>query len=188
MRKVLIAASVLLLLPACGTDISTGGRVLGPADVQGVYRLCTLRFTPVQTALPAVDLLARVIDPAPAAPAQGASLTLSGAAPEFELVYTHRGDGALRQVRGDVEFGSSSVFLYLTSQSPTIIQQEALLPPNHLDLVFNASTRTLTAGDEVSGYYVRTSDYTRAAGISSEGLQDRILGHVTASFSAGTCG
>ncbi|MFL5385970.1 MAG: hypothetical protein ACJ8GN_25925 [Longimicrobiaceae bacterium] len=187
MRNVLIAASVLLL-PACGVDISTDGRVLRPDDVQGVYRLCTLRFTPVQTILPAVDLFARVIDPAPAAPAQGASLTLSGAAPEFELVYTHRGDGALRQVRGDVEFGSGSVFLYLTSQSPTIIQQEALLPPNHLDLEFHAASRTLTAGDEVSGYYVRTSDYVRAAGIGSEGLQDRILGHVTASFAAGTCG
>jgi len=187
MRNALIAASVLALA-ACGTDFSTDGRLLTPADVQGVYRFCTLRFTPVQTALPAVDLLARVIDPAPAAPAQGASLTLSGAAPEFELVYTRRGDGALRQVRGDVEFGTGSVFLYLTSQSPTIVQQEALLPPNHLDLVFDAATRTLTAGDEVSGYYVRTSDYTRAAGISSEGLQDRILGHVTASFAAGACG
>ena len=186
MRNAIVAS--VLLLAACGTDFPTDGRLLTPADVQGVYRLCTLRFTPVQTALPAVDLLARVIDPAPAAPAQGASLTLSGAAPEFELVYTYRGDGALRQARGDMEFGTGSVFLYLTSQSPTIIQQEALLPPNHLDLEFHASSRTLTAVDEVSGYYVRTSDYTRAAGISSEGLQDRILGHVTASFSAGTCG
>jgi hypothetical protein len=186
MRNVLITASVLALA-ACGTEFPTGGGLLTPADVQGVYRLCTLRFTPVQTALPAVDLLARVIDPAPAAPAQEPSLTLSGAAPEFEMVYTHH-DGALRQVRGDMEFGTGSVFLYLTSQTPTIIQQEALLPPNHLDLVFHGSPRTLTAGDEVSGYYVRTSDYTRAAGISSEGLQDRIWGHVTASFSAGACG
>ncbi|MFL5538369.1 MAG: hypothetical protein ACJ8J0_05225 [Longimicrobiaceae bacterium] len=176
------------VLAGCGGDPGTGAPPLTPGDVQGVYFICTLRFTPVQTALPPVDLLARVIDPAPAPPAQGASLTLSGAAPEFELVYTHRGDGALRQARGDVEFGTGSVFLYLTSQSPTIIQQEALLPPNHLDLVFHATPRTLTAGDEVSSYYVRTSDYTHAAGISSEGLQDRILGHVSASFSAGTCG
>ena len=186
MRNV-AAMACAAVLAGCGTDYGTGEARLAPADVQGVYFVCTLRFTPVQTALPAVDLLARVIDPAPAPPAQGASLTLSGAAPEFELVYSHRGDGALRQVRGDVEFGAGSVFLYLTSQSPTIIQQEALLPPNHLDLVFNASSRTLTAGDEVSGYYVRRSDYTSAAGISDEGLQDRILGHVTASFSADAC-
>ena len=183
-----VAMACVAVLAGCGTDYGTGGTALKPADVQGVYFVCTLRFTPVQTALPAVDLLARVIDPAPAPPAQGASLTLSGAAPEFELVYSHRGDAALRQVRGDVEFGGSSVFLYLTSRSPTIVQQEALLPPNHLDLVFHASPRRLTAGDEVSSYYVRRSDYTSAAGISDEGLQDRILGHVTATFSAEACG
>jgi hypothetical protein len=176
------------VLAGCTGDPGTGTPPLTPADVQGVYFICTLRFTPVQTALPSVDLLARVIDPAPAPPAQGASLTLSGAAPEFELVYSHRGDAALRQVRGDVELGTGSVFLFLTSQSPTIVQQEALLPPNHLDLVFHASPRRLTAGDEVSSYYVRRSDYTSAAGISGEGLQDHILGHVTASFSATACG
>ena len=186
MRKVALVCAAVLA--GCGSDPGTGAHTLTPAEVQGVYRVCTLRFTPVQTALPAVDLLARVIDPAPAPPAQGASLTLSGAAPEFELVYTHRGDNALRQVRGDMEFGTGSVFLYLTSQSPTIVQQEALLPPDHLDLVFHASPRRLTAGDEVSAYYVRTSDYTRAAGISGEGLQDRILGHVTAAFQVEGCG
>jgi hypothetical protein len=187
MRK-LAAIACAALLAGCDGDPGTGTPPLTPADVQGVYRICTLRFTPVQTVLPAVDLLARVIDPAPAPPGQGASLTLSGAAPEFELVYSRRGGGALRQVRGDVEFGTGSVFLYLTSQSPTIVQQEALLPPNHLDLVFHASPKRLTAGDEVSAYYVRRSDYTAAAGISGEGLQDNILGHVTASFSTEACG
>ena len=182
------AMAVAAVLLGCSGDLGPGARTLTPADVQGVYRICTLRFTPVQTFLPPVDLLASVIDPAPAPPAQGASLTLSGAAPEFELVYTHRGDGALRQVRGDVEFGTGSVFLYLTSQSPTIIQQEALLPPGHLDLVFHASPRRLTAGDEVSAYEVRRLDYTRAAGISEEGLADHILGHVTAVFSTEACG
>jgi 5-enolpyruvylshikimate-3-phosphate synthase len=93
-----------------------------------------------------------------------------------------------RSLQGDVEFGDASVFLYLTSQSPTIIQQEALLPPYHLDLVYNGRTLELTAGDEVSAYYVRRSDYTSAAGISEEGLADRILGHVTATFSADACG
>jgi len=182
------AVACAVVLAGCDVDPGTGARTLTPAEVQGVYRICTLRFTPVQTALPPVDLLARVIDPAPAPPAQGASLTLSGAAPEFELVYTRRGTTTLRQVRGDMEFGTGSVFLYLTSQSPTIIQQEALLPPNHLDLVFQASPRRLTAGSEVSSYYVRRSDYTSAAGISEEGLADHILGHVNASFSADACG
>jgi hypothetical protein len=184
-----IAVTAAGLLAACGSEIFTPGRTLTPADVQGVYRFCTLRFTPVQTALPPADLLASVIDTAAAAPAQGASLTLSPVSAQVEMVYTHRGDGALRQVRGDVEYGDSSVFLFLTSQTPTIIQQEALLPPDHFDLRFRrGSPRRLTAGDEVSSYFVRRSDYTRAAGISEEGLQDRILGHVTASFSSGSCG
>ena len=183
MRTAMVACAVALA--ACSGDTSFA-TLLRPGDVQGVYRICSLRFTPVQTALPPVDLLATVIDASPAPPAQGASLTLSGVAAEFELVYTHR-NGVLRQVRGDVEYGTGSVFLYLTSQSPTIIQQEALLPQGHLDLVFSAAPRRLSAGTEVSSYTVRRLDYTRAAGISEEGLQDRIQGHVTASFSADGC-
>jgi len=183
MRTAMVACAVALA--ACSGDTSFA-TLLRPADVQGVYRICSLRFTPVQSALPSVDLLARVIDANPAPPAQGASLTLSGVAAEFEMVYTHR-NGQLRQVRGDVEYGTGSVFLYLTSQSPTIVQEEALLPPGHLDLVFSGAPRRLTAGTEVGSYYVRRSDYTRAAGISEEGLQDRIQGHVTASFSAEAC-
>lgn len=183
MRAAMVACAVALA--ACSGDTSFATR-LRPGDVQGVYRICSLRFTPVQSALPSVDLLANVIDANPTPPAQGASLTLSGVAAEFELVYTHR-NGTLRQVRGDVEYGTGSVFLYLTSQSPTVIQQEALLPPGHLDLVFSAAPRRLSAGNEVSSYYVRRSDYTDAAGISGEGLQNQIQGHVTASFSAEGC-
>ncbi|HKP75766.1 MAG TPA: hypothetical protein VJT67_09515 [Longimicrobiaceae bacterium] len=182
------AVALGVVLAGCSGDFGTNEKLLTPADVQGVYRICSLRFTPVQTALPAVDLLARVIDANPAPPAQGASITLSGSAPEFEIVYTHRGDAVLRQARGDMEFGAGSVFLYVTSQTPTIIQQEALLPPSHLDLVFHASPRSLSAGDEVSAYFVRRSDYTHAAGMSEEGLADRIQGHVSALFSAGACG
>ncbi|HET7464211.1 MAG TPA: hypothetical protein VFJ82_23340 [Longimicrobium sp.] len=180
------AVPVLVALAACA-DGGTPPRRLTPAAVAGVYGLCSLTFTPVQTALPAANLVGSVIDPAPAPGRPPPSLTLSGVAAQFELLYTHAGDGALRQVRGDVEYGDGSVFLYLTSQSPTIVQQEALLPPGHLDLVFHASPRRLTAGSEVSAYTVRRSDYTRAAGISEEGLQDRITGHVAAVFSADPC-
>jgi hypothetical protein len=187
MRVISSGCLLLALLAGCSSVGNPDSERLTPDQVQGVYRLCALRFTPVQTALPAVDVFARVVDPAPAPPGQSASLTLSGVAPEFDLVYTRRDLGTLRQVRGDVEFGGGSVFLYLTSRSPTIIQQEALLPPNHLDLVFHSASRELTAGSEVSAYQVRRSDYTHAAGISEEGLQDRILGHVQARFSQGTC-
>lgn len=178
---------VLLVLAACSGGGGTLPRRLTPAEVAGVYRVCTLRFTPVQTALPPADLLAGVLDPAPGPGKPAPSLTLSGVAPQFELVYTHAGDGALRQVRGDAEYGDGSVFLYLTSQSPTIIQQEALLPPAHLDMVYHPAPRRLTAGGEVGAYTVRRQDYTRAAGIGEEGLQDRITGHLAAVFAEGAC-
>jgi hypothetical protein len=181
------ARVAVLALAACTSGGGTLPARLTPAEVAGVYRVCALRFTPVQAALPPADLLGSVLAPAPAAGRPAPTLTLSGVAPQFELLYTHAGDGATRQVRGDVEFGAGSVFLYLVSQSPTIVQQEALLPPSHLDLVYHPAPRRLTAGDEVGAYSVRRSDYTRAAGIGEEGLQDRITGHVTAVFAEGAC-
>jgi len=137
--------------------------------------------------LPVANVLTSVIDATPAPPALPAAVTLSGTDSTFDMTYTRRGTGALRVVHGDVEYGPHSVFLYLTSQTPTIIQQEALLPPAHLDLVFDKATGRLTAGEEVSSYFVRLSDYASAAGISEEGLQDRIQGHLTAVFSSGSC-
>lgn len=190
MRPRLVRTLVLpvtVLAAACDGGGGTEPDRLTPAEVAGVYHICRLRFTPNQSALPVADVLASVIDTTPPAGKPTPTLTLSGVAPEFELVYTRRSDAFLQQVRGDVEFGDGSVFLYITSQVPTNIPQEALLPSSHLDLVFNAGTRRLTAGSEVSTYWVRRSDYTRAAGISGEGLQDRIYGHISAEFSAGAC-
>jgi hypothetical protein len=178
---------VVAALAACDGQGGTNADRLTPAEVAGVYQLCALRFTPTQPALPAADLLQRVIDPAPPVGKLPPTLTLSPIAPRFELAYTRRGDGFTQIVRGDVEFGDGSVFLYLLSDAPAAAQQEALLPPSHLDLVFTAEPRRLTAGTEVGAYWVRRSDYTHAAGISEEGLQDRIWGHVTATFAGGTC-
>ena len=62
-----------------------------------------------------------------------------------------------------------------------------LLPPAHLDLVFHPASRRLTAGSEVSAYAVRRQDYARAAGITAEGLQERIYGHITAEFAQDAC-
>ena len=160
---------------------------LTPAEVGGVYQVCELRFTPSQGGLPTADVLAAVIDAAPAA-GPPPSLTLSGTAPEFELVYVRRRDGAVQRLGGEMEYGEGSVFLYARSQLPSAVPFEALLPPAHLDLVFHAATGRLTAGAEVSAYTVRRADYAAAAGIGPEGLPDRIWGHVTAAFAQGSCG
>lgn len=176
------------LAAACRSDGPASPTVLAPADVQGTYRVCALRFTPSHPALPAADVLAAVMVDDAAAPLPPPSITLSGVEPAFELVYTRRRDGAPQRLRGNVEFGAGSVFLYLHSQAPTTVPFEALLPPAHLDLVFHPASGQLTAGDEVSAYSVRRRDYAAAAGIVEEGLQDRITGHVTAALSRDGCG
>ncbi|HEU4882020.1 MAG TPA: hypothetical protein VFT45_07245 [Longimicrobium sp.] len=174
------------LAAACQPGVAAPD-VLAPGDVQGTYLVCALRFTPSQHALPAADVLAAVMVAAPAAPMPPPSITLSGTGPEFELVYTRRQDGALQRLRGDVEFGSGSVFLYLHSQAPTLVPFETLLPPYHLDLVYHPASGQLTAGDEVSAYSVRRRDYAAAAGMVEDGLQDRIVGHITAALSRDGC-
>lgn len=190
MRTLLPFPRILLTctVAACTSEGFAPPDVLAPGDVQGVYLVCQLRFTPSQRALPAADVLASVMETLPPAPLPPPSLALSGATPEFELVYTRRGDRAVRRLRGDVEFGPRSVFLYPNSQTPTLVPFETLIPQGHLDLVFDAPAGRLTAGDEVSGYYVRRHDYAAAAGIPEEGLQDRIFGHVTATLARGGCG
>jgi hypothetical protein len=175
------------LVAGCGSYGITTDTLLTPADVQGSYRLCALRFTPTASGLPQVDLLATVIDASPAAPKPAPTLVLSATTAEFDLSYTRRGDGVVQHATGDVEFGGRSVFLFLNSRIPTSIQTEALLPQGHLDLVYTAATHHLSAGDEVGAYWVRRSDYTHASGVSEEGLQDRIYGHVGATFSAAGC-
>lgn len=182
-----LALAACTLAAACGSDGVTPPDLLTPADVEGTYLLCELRFTPSQRALPAADVLAAVMIADPPAPLPPPSITLSGAAPEFELVYTRRRDGAPQRLRGDVEFGTGSVFLYLHSQAPSVVPFETLLPQAHLDLVFHAASGRMTAGGEVSAYYVNRRDYAAAAGIPEEGLQERIVGHITAA-AARDCG
>ena len=176
------------LAAACTADGFAPPDVLAPAEVQGIYAICELRFTPSYPALPVADVLAAVMEASPAAPLPPPVITLSGTGPEFELVYTRRRDGTVQHLRGDMEFGPRSVFLYPASRAPTLIPFETLLPPVHLDLVFHPAAGRLTAGNEVSGYYVRRGDYARAAGIPVEGLQDRIFGHVTAVLARDGCG
>lgn len=169
----------------CGGDGGTGFQTLRPEDVQGVYAVCTLRFSPDQTALPTADVLQSVINPNPPAPKQPPSLTLSGQAAQYQLVYTRKSDNFLQQLSGGVGFGAQSVFLTFPSAADDETVRELLLPPE-LALDYSPGSRRLTSFP-LSSYAVRRADYARAAGITETGLQPTITGQLTATFSAGGC-
>jgi hypothetical protein len=187
-QSVLVRAVPLLaaaLAAACGGDGGTNPSRLTPQEVQGVYNVCSLRFQPANGALPAADLLATVINPAPPAPKTAPSLTLSGQEASYQLLYTRRSDSFTQDLRGGVSFGGSAVFATLPDEGASEVRRELLLP-SQLQLEFTESPRRLATAAGFA-YSVRRSDYAHAAGISEEGLQDRISGSLSGTFSAGAC-
>jgi len=178
----LLAAAVVI--PAC-SDGGTNVQRLTPSQVQGVYNVCTLRFAPSQGALPTADILATVVNTTPPAPKQPPSLTLSGQAYQYQLVYTRRSDNFLQQLNGSVDLGQTNVVTDFPDESQSDIVRELLLP-EALTLTFTDSPRRLTAASGFT-YDVRRSDYARAAGISETNLADRINGTLTATFATGAC-
>jgi hypothetical protein len=179
-----LALCAAAVLPACG-DGGTNEQRLTPGDVGGVYSVCSLRFTPSQTAFPVADLLATVVNPTPPAPKQPPSLTLSGQAYGYQLIYTRRSDNFLQQLNGGVSLHQSQVSIDLPDEGDSEVVRELLLPPV-LALAFVDNPRRLTTAGGLT-YTVRRSDYARAAGISEEGLQDRISGQLNATFTTGSC-
>ena len=181
-------AAAALLFPAAACDGGGGGTSvdrLTPRDVAGVYQVCTLRFTPSQGALPVANLLERVIDATPPAGKLPPTVTLSGSVPQYQLVYTRTSDAFSQEQRGSVTFGERTVNLSLGSETGSEIVREALLPST-LSLTFNAGAGTLTT-TSTSVYSVRRADYARAAGITQEGLQERINGKLSATLREGGC-
>jgi hypothetical protein len=185
-------SALTLALAAClaalgGCDGDGGGTNpdrLTPAEVAGTYRVCVLRFVPTQTALPEADVLARVMNTTPPATLPAPSVSLSGTAPQYELVYARRGDNFLQQLRGGVSFTEDAVGLSLGGEASAVVRESLL--PSVLTLSFNAGQRLLgTSGTPV--YSVRRADYARAAGVTEEGLQERINGRLTAVFVADAC-
>ena len=182
---VLLCLTPLGALGACCGDCGTQPRSLTPQEVQGVYSVCSLRFVPQQTAFPAADLLVRVVNTTPPAPKQPPSLTLSGDAGAYQLIYTRRSDNFLQQVNGGVGFGGSLVIVRFPNADDSEPVREALLP-GELWLIFSDAPRRLTSQPGMV-YSVRRADYARAAGITEDGLQDHIAGTLSASFAVGAC-
>jgi hypothetical protein len=172
---------------ACDGDGGTPGNRLAPGDVAGVYLVCELKFSPLQTALPTADLLAAVVEMSPPPPKGAPSLTLSPQAAAYQLLYTRKSDLITANLQGGTTFGDAEVFVqFYSGDEPPAAARELLLPPT-LSLDFQAEPRRLTATANAVGYQVRRADYARAAGISEEGLQDRINGRLQATLRTGAC-
>lgn len=181
-----VPLAAMLAAAACdgGGGTTTPPR-LTPGDVQGVYSFCSLKFVPVQAALPQANLLATIVAPNPPAPKQPPSLTLSGSAASYQLLYTRRSDSFTQDLRGTAALGVDEIILSVPDEATTEVRRELLLP-GQLLLHFAANPRQLTAVGDIQ-YSVRRADYARAAGISEEGLQERINGTLTGVLATGAC-
>ena len=179
-----LALCAAAALPACG-DGGTNPQRLTPGQVQGVYSVCSLRFTPTQTAFPVADLLATVVNPTPPAPKQPPSLTLSGQTNAYQLIYTRRSDNFLQQLTGGVNLLQSQVAVDFPDESQSEVVRELLLPGT-LIFSFADNPKRLTSAGSIT-YSVQRGDYARAAGISETGLAERISGQLDATFTTGAC-
>ena len=182
--RALALGAALLATAACdGDGGGTGPDRLTSAETQGVYQICSLRFVPTGTLAPA-DLLQEAIQTAPPQGKPAPTLTLSGTAAEFELVYTRKSDSFLQLLRGTLGYSESSVSVNFGSASGAIVRE--LLLPQILTLSFTDTPRRLaTSGSAV--YSVARADYARAAGTTEENLAERINGRLAASFAVGAC-
>ncbi len=182
-----VPLAALATAAACGGDGgTTPDPLLTPAQVGGVYSVCSLKFQPNQAALPTANLLATVIDPAPPAPKQPPSLTLSSQVGGYQLLYTRRSDSFTQDLRNVAALGTEDIVLSVPDEATSDVRNELLLPAQ-LRLRFTANPRTLTATPDFF-YTVRRADYARAAGITEEGLAERITGVLAATFTVGGCG
>ncbi|HET7464210.1 MAG TPA: hypothetical protein VFJ82_23335 [Longimicrobium sp.] len=186
LARVVPLAAAALLTAACdgGGGISNPPR-LTPADVQGVYSFCSLKFVPAQTALPQANLLASIVALNPPAPKQPPSLTLSGQSASYQLLYTRKTDSFTQDLRGTVALGVDEIILSVPDEATTEVRRELLLPAQLL-LHFGRSPNQLAVTGDIL-YSVRRADYAHAAGISEEGLQDRINGSLTGLLTTGAC-
>lgn len=182
----LLALSTLFGAAACG-DGGTGSTRLTTQDVAAVYRLCTLRFVPQNTAFPAANLLERVVDTTPPAGKLEPTLTLFADRPEYQLAYT-RSDAASQDLRSTVSFtGGDEVLLrfYTDEDNRGQVPSELLLPAD-ARLRFQTGPRRLsTAG--VRTYSVSRRDYARAAGVDESGFAATIPGTLDISLREGSC-
>jgi len=182
-RTLPLAAS--LALAACDGGNSFQTDVLTPAQVDGLYEICDLRFVPNNSFFPAADVRQGVMNLNPPATRPRPSVSISNYT--FDLTYTRKSDNFLQQLRSSATLGRTEVALRIySSETPTAIAAELLLPQT-LTLTFQQSPRRLVANGSGFLYGVRRADYARAAGVSEEGLDAQINGRIFATLASPTC-
>jgi hypothetical protein len=172
-----------LVLSACGGSGSTTPRVLTPADVGGVYAICSLSFQP--TGLQGVDLLAAATEPNPSPPLPAPNLKVSTQVRDFEFEYTPRGDVLPRRFTGSYQLGATTMTLQFAANVTAL--NSAMLLNNTVTLDRDAAGRFVIATPR---YTVPRQDYGRLAGLSEEqmrNLQERIEGTLVGHFARGAC-
>jgi len=183
LARVLPAA--LLVLAACDGGNSFDPDRLTADQVDGLYEICDLRFVPTQAAFPTADLRQGVMNLNPPATRPRPSLSLSNGS--FDLTYTRKSDNFLQQLRATYSLAPEDVVLRVyTGETPSALAAELLLPQS-VPLRFADSPRRLTAGGNGFVYTVRRADYARAAGITENGLSERIEGRLVASLASPAC-
>ena len=182
----LLALSTLVAAAACDGN-GTGGTRLTPVEVAGVYRVCTLRFVPDNTAFPAANLLERVVHVTPPAGKPEPTVTLSpdGA---YQLSYTRRSDAFTRELLGSIAYASDGVTLrfYNDQDNPNAVAAELLLP-HEASFTYRASAPRRLSTSTSRSYPVTRREYARAAGVEESGFAATIPGHLEASLQEGTC-
>jgi hypothetical protein len=170
-----LGAAALL---ATGCDESTGPQ-LSVDKVAGVYQLCSLTFTPTNTALPSVDVRAAAIesDPTDGLPRPNLKLDTDRS---FEFEYVAKGRVRPSRPSGTYSLRADGVTVNFGGSSAEV--SSVLLLPSRLSLELVESPKALVASGTGATYSVARGDYARLAGVQEAGLAGQIPGSASARF------
>ena len=181
----LIPVLALATLAACDDNGGVlGGERLKPEDVSAIYGVCELRFDPVGSTLPTVDIRAKAFETDGAG--TDARIAIDREPQIFELTYVPDGQLTDRELRGSYALRSLTI-VELRFNSSGVSPTPLLIPENRpLQFEFTESPQALTLGASLQ-YNVARDDYVALSGSDPAGLADLIPGVLTARFAKDAC-
>jgi hypothetical protein len=168
-RKEVALALLAPALAACGD--ATGSSSLTPADVAGLYEICTMRFIPDNPTQPDVDIRATVFETTkPGVRSPQLALDVDRRA---GILFTLKDRNVPDELTGSFNLTGDRVVVSLpASEDPS-----SFLLPGSLSLDFQTTVPELTSDANV--YSVDRDDYARLSGVSEAGLAAQIPGHLS---------